>query len=226
MSLYGSLDKTKHFSEFGSPLVTAAGVKTPAQRKALALAALGLTATAAEINALASTGLDATELGFLNGALAGAPIASKAVVANSDRSVATIRSIIEDGAAVVLTAAQCGALCVFDKVDGALFTLPTPVVGLWYDFLCDVASTSVGQKIITSAGTIFIQGTVPHLKTDNTFTYNAANGTTHVSVNFDGTTKGGLPGTRVRLTCRSATKWMIEGLTLASGTVATPFATS
>lgn len=44
MSLYGALDNTKHFSEFGTPLVTQGGtILTPAQRKALALSNLGVT---------------------------------------------------------------------------------------------------------------------------------------------------------------------------------------
>mgnify|MGYP003393000255 FL=1 len=40
MSLYGAFDSTNHFSELATPLVTAEGVKTPAQRRALALANL------------------------------------------------------------------------------------------------------------------------------------------------------------------------------------------
>lgn len=54
MSLYGALAKENHLSEFGEVLETQGGsVLTAAQRKALALANLGLTATAAEINAAA-----------------------------------------------------------------------------------------------------------------------------------------------------------------------------
>lgn len=45
MSLYGALDQTNHLSEFTVPLDTQRGVLTPAQRKALAVFNLGLTAT-------------------------------------------------------------------------------------------------------------------------------------------------------------------------------------
>lgn len=55
MSLYGALDKTKHFAEFDEPLDTNEGFKSPSVRKAEALANLGLTATATEINAAADT---------------------------------------------------------------------------------------------------------------------------------------------------------------------------
>jgi hypothetical protein len=46
------LDRYKHFDEFDDPLETNEGTLTPAQRKARALANLGLTATAAELNAM------------------------------------------------------------------------------------------------------------------------------------------------------------------------------
>ena len=58
MALFGALDKTNHFDEFSSPLVTAEGVMTPNARKALALAnlmtledfvTLGSTSTSTEV---------------------------------------------------------------------------------------------------------------------------------------------------------------------------------
>lgn len=45
MTIFSGLAKENHLSEFGEPLETQAGVKTPAQRKALALANLGLSTT-------------------------------------------------------------------------------------------------------------------------------------------------------------------------------------
>jgi hypothetical protein len=172
-------------------------------------------------------GLDATEIGLVQGALEGAIVASKVVSANSSGYVPHRRHVVEDGASVTLTALQSGALCVFDKTDGALFTLPAPAIGLTFDFVVDTASSSVGQKIITDAGTTFIKGTVLQMTlADAANVADTADGTTHRSVNFNGTTTGGVVGTRVRLTCRTATVWEIEGLTLASGSVATSFATS
>ena len=140
----------------------------------------------------------------------------------------SLRSVVEDGAAVVLTQAQSGGLCVFDKTDGALFTLPSPVVGLWYDFVVDTVVSSGSAKVITSAGSIFIKGTVNAYVTgaDADLAADAANGSTHVSVTMNGTTTGGIAGTKFRLTCRSATVWEIEGDIIKSGSVATSFATS
>ena len=53
MSLYGAFDQTKHMSELATPLVTQGGVLTPAQRRALVLANLGLTVVDAELEVLA-----------------------------------------------------------------------------------------------------------------------------------------------------------------------------
>lgn len=47
MAIIGALDKTKHFSEFNSPLFANTGVMTPAQRKAAARANLGVAAATA-----------------------------------------------------------------------------------------------------------------------------------------------------------------------------------
>lgn len=52
MAIIGALDKTKHFAEFSDPYFGPSGNMTPAERKAEALENLGLTATAAEINAV------------------------------------------------------------------------------------------------------------------------------------------------------------------------------
>lgn len=52
MSLYSSFAHNRHFDELDSPLVTAEGVKTPAQRRALALANLFV---AGDTNAIAGT---------------------------------------------------------------------------------------------------------------------------------------------------------------------------
>jgi hypothetical protein len=56
------------------------------------LAGTAVTASAAELNALASTGLSAAELAFLNGVTAGTATASKALVLDSSKGISTITS--------------------------------------------------------------------------------------------------------------------------------------
>ena len=54
---------------------------------ALKIGGTAVTASAAEVNALASTGLSAAELAFLNGVTAGTTVASKAVVVDANKRV-------------------------------------------------------------------------------------------------------------------------------------------
>ena len=55
---------------------------------------------------------------------------------------------------------------------------------------------------------------------------NAANGTTHRSVNGNGTTTGGIIGDNYRLTAINTTQWAVSGTMVNTGTAATMFATS
>ncbi len=170
------------------------------------------------------------ELGFIDGA-SSTPTASKVTVATSSGWAAWRRPVVEDGAGVVLSAADSGALCIFDKIDGALFTLPAPAIGLWYEFIVVASVTSNTMKVITDAGTTFIIGSVDMVDTDTTFTHTNqdANGSSHVSVTMNSASTnatGGIKGTRFTLTCRTATTWAIHGQIHHAGNVATPFAAS
>lgn len=141
----------------------------------------------------------------------------------------TTKNVVEDALAVTLTAAQSGATLVLDKVNGVTVTLPVPQIGLEFNFAVDVASTSVGQKIITDAASTFIKGSLPF----NTTTAadapgaDAADGTTHRSLTFNGGTQGGLAGTWLKLICRTLTQWeIVAGFNLSLTSHATPVATS
>jgi hypothetical protein len=177
-----------------------------------------------------ATTLSEAELGVLDSA-SSTPTASKAVVATASGWQAIRRPVVEDGASVVLSAADSGALCIFDKVDGALFTLPTPAIGLYFEFIAVASVTSNSYKVITNTGTVFIIGSVDMVDTDSTFTHTNqdANGSTHVSVTMASAStnaNGGIKGTRFMLTCRTATTWAVHGQIHHAGSVATPFAVS
>lgn len=151
-----------------------------------------------------------------------------AVVAAGATLTNSIKPVIEDALALTLTPGQSGSTIVLDKLDGVTITLPVPQIGLEYNFVIDTASTSVGQKIITDALTTFLKGTlVSAVLATPALAADAANGTTHVSINMNGTTTGGAPGSWFKLICRSATIWEIAaGFMVKSGSVATTFATS
>lgn len=132
------------------------------------------------------------------------------------------------GATRTLTAAESGALCLLDSATGVVYTLPTPVVGMTFEFLATVSVTSNAYKIITAASNQFlvgkvIMGDVTVAQSGDVFT---ADGTTIRALSADGATKGGLIGETYKVVAISATQWAIDGVCHGAGTLATPFAIS
>lgn len=139
------------------------------------------------------------------------------------------RQVIGEAVATrTLLAKESGSLCLFDLATGVVYTLPAPVVGMYFDFMATVSVTSNAHKTITDAATTFLVGGVGilSLTVAEAGDFFVANGTTHRAISEDGATKGGLVGGGYRLTCISATKWSISGITVGAGTLADPFATS
>lgn len=132
------------------------------------------------------------------------------------------------GATRSLNVNESGALCLFDRAAGIVYTLPTAVPGTYFDFLVTTTVTSNAAKVITGAGTELLIGALVNVDTDSSNAVAAwtGNGSSHVAVSMNGTTTGAVAGTKLRFTCLSTTRWMVEGNVLGTGTVATPFATS
>jgi hypothetical protein len=133
------------------------------------------------------------------------------------------------GATRTLVAKESGALCLNDVATGIVWTLPTPVVGMTFEFGTTVSRTSTNAyKIITSASTIFLLGAV--ISGDSTIATSGdiftANGTTHRAIVLDGDTKGGLIGEKLVFTAISATQWYVRGIVIGTGTMVDPFTTS
>lgn len=131
-------------------------------------------------------------------------------------------------AATVLTAADNGAMCVWGAAAGYTYTLPTAAAGLWFDFVVAVTITSSAAKVITASASEFILGSFLQIPDSAAqITAQNANGTTIRAWSGNGSTTGGYAGDSFRLTAISATQWVISnGIGLATGTEATPFATS
>lgn len=139
------------------------------------------------------------------------------------------REVIADAVATrTLLAEESGALCLFDRAAGVVYTLPAPVKGMQFEFDVSVAVTSNAHKVITDAATTFLLGAVisGNLTVAASGDIFQANGTTHVAISMNGTDTGGLIGGRVKFTAISSTVWYVEGLIVGSGTNADPFATS
>jgi hypothetical protein len=128
-----------------------------------------------------------------------------------------------------LLPSESGALCLFDTAAGCTYTLPTPVVGMFFDFPVIITGTGTYKIITKTIASEFLNGGLQIgsetlLESADAF---AANGTTHVALTMDADTKGRIKGGgSVRFTAISTTVWAVEGFLVGAGTLATPFATS
>lgn len=131
----------------------------------LRIAETAVTATAAEINAMAGQGLSGAELAFLDGVTAGTRSASKAAVVGADSTIDAwdvtgaltgMKSIITVTTDTTLTAAQCKGTFIYISTAASdttvTLTVPTLVAG--YDFIvCDNDVTAgAGVEVQMSAG--------------------------------------------------------------------------
>lgn len=129
----------------------------------LQIAGVAVTATAAEINAIAGGGLSATELGFLNGALAGTSVASKALVAdaNKDLDAAALRSrILGAGNNYKVArgvAAVTGTGTVVTGLTTVVSIIATAVDDLDGDALAGVSATIGDQAGTPAAGSVILK---------------------------------------------------------------------
>lgn len=132
------------------------------------------------------------------------------------------------GATRTLNVNESGATCLFDRAAGIVYTLPLAVPGTTFDFAVTTTVTSNAAKIITGAGTELLIGSLVNVDTDTSNAVAAwtPNGSSHVAISMNGTTTGAVAGTKIRVTCLSATRWLVEGVIQGTGTVATPFAAS
>ena len=130
-------------------------------------------------------------------------------------------------AAATLTAADSGKTCFFTTAAGYTYTLPTPVAGMRFKFVITTTITSVAAKVITDSASVFLTGVYTQ-STDGTYTtaQHVANGSTIRAISMNGTTTGGYAGDWWEVVATSATNWMIWGFGRATGSEATPFATS
>lgn len=139
------------------------------------------------------------------------------------------RKIIGDAVATrQLKDNESGALCLFDRAAGTVYTLPTPVAGMFFDFYTTVSRTSNAHKVITKTpASQFLLGIINQvIATSATTLASQGDGSTHVAISMNGTTTGGVIGDQFRLTAISSTQWVASGLISGSGSLATPYATS
>lgn len=140
------------------------------------------------------------------------------------------RDIISVTAARTLTTDETGALVSFNVAAGVTVTLPAGAEnGVFYDFVVETTVTSASDKVITAAGTELLVGGIVNCDTDTanaTLVFPSLVGSGNVSINLDGSTKGGIKGDSFRVTKINSTTWLVDGRVNGTGSVATPFANS
>jgi len=155
-------------------------------------------------------------------------------MANESRFLPTprvgFRPIITLTTARTLKEDESGSVVVLNAAAGFTTTLPANCVnGTFFEFVVGVTVTSVGAKIITGAAAELMVGTILNTDTDTSDTlasWKSLVGTSNISLNLNGTTKGGLIGDRIVVTKITSTKWQVSGNILSTGAVVTPFANS
>lgn len=129
------------------------------------------------------------------------------------------------GATRVLTAAETGGTFLFDAASGVTFELPTPVLGMEFTFYATVSVTSNAHVIVTDAATSFLGGAIQQVIAANAVSEGqVGDDASDVTISMNGTTTGGLEGTKITVLATSSTTWVATGLVVSSGTLATPFA--
>ena len=125
----------------------------------LQIAGVAVTATAAEINAIAGGGLSATELGYLDGVTAGTAVASKAAVLGASKQIDTIDVTLLKVGAVDKTNVAIGAAAGYKVARGETAldaSNPTPVatglttVVAFSATLKGTAAPGVGTSVLTA----------------------------------------------------------------------------
>ena len=95
-------------------------------------------------------------------------------------------------------------------------------VGTSYTFVIETAATAVAIK---TDGTDKFVGSLLMVDTDSSGAVTGfAPASSNDVINLDGSTTGGIAGSTITVTVVAANKYMVTGVLLGSGTVATPFA--
>jgi hypothetical protein len=137
------------------------------------------------------------------------------------------REVVAVAASTTLVAGQSGALVLLGVASGATVTLPAAAEGMQFDFGVTVARTSNSYKIICASGDFllgsYVAADASIATSGDVFT---GNGSSHLALTFDGDTKGGLVGGKLRFTAISGTQWYVEGIAVGTGTMVDAFTTS
>lgn len=115
-----------------------------------------------------------------------------------------------------------GRTITLDRAAGIVVTLPPATgSGFSYEIVARTSVTSNNYTLASGAGDFFI-GVVGVLGSATAAF--AGNGSTHNRINQNGSTTGGLLGSRIVVQDIAPNRWAVSGDLNGSGTAATPFA--
>jgi hypothetical protein len=118
---------------------------------------------------------------------------------------------------------HAGRTVLLQKADGITATLPAATgTGDEYDVMVDTTITSNSAVVKVGNATDTMVGTVTTASTTTGAGTHEAAGGTDDTITMNGTTTGGIAGSRVRCKDVKAGLWLIEGHLVGSGTLATP----
>ncbi len=141
-------------------------------------------------------------------------------IKNAQANVSSLTS------ATTLTVADSGTTYLLDSASGVTVTLPTAQAGLVYKFIVQTSVTSNSYKITAGSSNGFLIGGITEATAGGAADVFTGDGATDISVTMNGTTTGGLLGTVITIACVTTGLWEVGGVNIASGTIATPFATT
>lgn len=132
---------------------------------------------------------------------------------------------------VVLTEAQSGRILLVDDATGLQFTLPIITasnIGMHFTFLVTVTITSNAFTVTAGEAGDLYYGGVAILDFDAAYTapqgaYHAPDGADDIILTMNGSTTGGVKGTKVTFTAIGEDAWFVDGLVYGNGVIATPF---
>lgn len=133
--------------------------------------------------------------------------------------------VVSSGTAT-LGASDSGSTVYLSRAAGSTITLPeAPDVGTYFDFEVQTAA-STGNYVINTSGSDVYDGYLFAMKASTAAERFTASATlTDVRITMNGTTQGGLVGSKFRLVYSNATTntWFVSGQVYGSGVLVTSF---
>ena len=137
---------------------------------------------------------------------------------------ALVNVISVGNATTTLRKDQSGSYCLFDNAAASNVILPAPEAGLEYTFITTVTATA---DHVIKTGTLDTDGflggvvSVSAGASADSFAADADGSNDHITLN--GSTTGGIAGTRIHVCCIDGENWAVDGQVLTTGTSATCF---